>query len=194
MKKILSFILCLCFFFVKPISASGKTITASPHDSSPAKIRKLESLNIGNNNVKVQKGEKSSGIKFIVPKDGTYKFLFSDFKCNTTKGAGTCFLFDVFDPGETESHEYMKITTVIPLHITNFEKASAKADIKLNLKKDQMLYICCDPSAQYIENYAMPMGGYLYEAYSFKLEITSAPVEEQDKKTEAGSAKKLPRK
>ena len=194
MKKILSFILCLCFFFAKPITASGKSITASPYDSSPAKIRKLESLNIGNNNVKVQKGEKSSGIKFTVPKDGTYKFLFSDFKCNTTKDAGACFLFDVFDPGETESHEYMKITTVIPLHITNFEKASAKADIKLNLKKDQMLYICCDPSAQYIENYAMPMGGYLYEAYSFKLKITSAPVEEQDKKTEAGSAKKTSQK
>ena len=45
-----------------------------------------------------------------------------------------------------------------------------------------------------IENYAMPMGGYLYEAYSFKLKISSATVEEQGEKTDTSSAKKTSQK
>lgn len=168
MKKILSLVLCFCFLFAAPLSIAAKTVTASKHCSSPKEVFELKSITEGSNKIKVKKGEGGSGLRFTAQEDGNYTFKFSNFKCKTDKDAGTCFLFDLV---EEDNSEFVVINTVHPLHITNFEKTSASAKIKFKLKKNQTIYISVDPSAQYIEDYELPMGGYLYKAFSFKLNI-----------------------
>lgn len=166
MKKILSLVLCFCFLIAAPLSIEAKTVTASAGCSSSEEVFKIKSIPIGNHKVKIKKGEDGSGLRFTAQKDGTYTFKFSNFKCKTDKDAGTTFVFWAVEDGESEmeSMGFQK-------HITNFEKASASAKIKLELKKNQTIYISIDPSAQYIEDYELPMGGYLYKAFSFKLNI-----------------------
>lgn len=166
MKKILSLVLCFCFLFAAPLSIAAKTVTASEHCSTSEEVFKLKSITTGSNKIKVKKGESGSGLRFTAQKDGTYTFKFSNFKCKTDKDAGTTFVFWEVENGksEMESMGFQK-------HITNFEKASASTKIKLKLKKNQTIYISVDPSAQYIEDYELPMGGYLYKAFSFKLNI-----------------------
>lgn len=178
----------LLFFFTKPISASAKTITAAPYDPSPSTIHGLKSLTVGKNEVKVQKSKKGSGIKFIVPEDGNYTFSFSDFECDTKKDTGTCFQFGLFNPEEKKAHEYKAFITPFSLYLNNCEGSSDSASFETSLKKEQILYIYCDPSAKY------PMKEYLYEAYSFQLEISSSSVDERDKETGISSAAKFSQK
>ncbi len=166
MKKLLSLVLCFCFLFAAPYSIAAKTVTADKYRSTPEDILKLEPITVGNYKVKVKKGEGGSGIRFVAPESGTYTFKFSNFKCKTKKDAGTSFIFWAVEDGksEIESMGFQK-------HITNFEKKSASTKIKLKMKKNQTVYINSDASAQYIEDYELPMGGYLYKAYSYKLNI-----------------------